>query len=589
MRLVSRVCLAAGFVAISLAVPPLTTQNRDAEPADLVGLWQAKRRFGPDVRGRLVIDRPAAEWRASIAGRTAVTRIAHDSVWFALPDGGGSFIGRFDARRSTIVGHWIQPRTVTDGNTLASPIVLASCGTNCFNGNVVPRDEEFTFYIKVSKRPPPDGALGAFIRNPERNLGRFIRLDHIEIDGKDVKLLDAKGASVAQGVMRDGVLTVYIENRGGSYDFRKVPDDSFTDFYARGRPTASYTYVPPRQQNDGWPVGTLDEVGMSAGKISEMMQSIINAPADSIGVHKPHGILIARHGKLVVEEYFYGEHGDKTHDTRSASKTVTTVLLGAAMQAGAKINPGTSVYSVMQPAATNIEPRKRALTLEHLLTMSSGLDCDDNSDTYSPGSEDAVTQQDTNPDWYRMILGLGMVRDPGVQSVYCSINPHLAGGVISRATGRSLPDLMWELVGQPLGMQHYYIQLTPLGEGYMGGGWRFRPRDFMKLGQLYLNGGTWGGRRVLSEDWVKRSTEPRYPMGSLSKYGYLWWVWDYPYEGRKVQAYFASRNGGQYVMVIPKLDLVFAAYGGNYNDAANWTTARQLVPRYVLAAVLPVK
>ena len=586
MTRVLRASLLGALVAAWLAAYAGAT-SAQADPATtVVGLWQGKRRFGPDVRGRLVMDRPAAEWRASIAGRTTAVRVSNDTVSFDLP-GGSSFIGRFGERGTTVVGHWIQPRTATDGWRFASPLTLVGCGTDCFTAEVVPRDEQFTFYIKAAKRP--DGTVGAFIRNPERNLGRFIRLDRIEIDGSAVRLLDADGELLMPGVIRDDAIIVYIGNRGGSYDFRRVPDGEFTDFYPRGRPAGTYTYSPPRRRDDGWPVGTLNQAGMSSAKISEMMHWIINASADSIGAHKPHGILIARHGKLVVEEYFYGEHGDKPHDTRSASKTVTTVLLGAAIKAGLSVGPATPVYSVMRPTATRLEPRKGALTVEHLLTMSSGLDCDDNSSTYTPGSEDAVTQQDTNPDWHGMILGLGMVRDPGARAVYCSINPHLAGGVISRATGRSVPDLMWELVGQPLGMQHYYIPLTPLGDAYMGGGWHFRLRDFMKLGQLYLNGGTWRGRRVVSEDWVKRSTVPRFPMGTLSKYGYLWWVWEYPYQGRKVQAYFASGNGGQYVMVIPELDLVFAAYGGNYADAANWTTARELVPRYVLPAVLPVR
>jgi CubicO group peptidase (beta-lactamase class C family) len=185
-----------------------------------------------------------------------------------------------------------------------------------------------------------------------------------------------------------------------------------------------------------------------------------------------------------------------------------------------------------------------------------------------------------------MILDLDLIRAPGDSAVYCSINPHLAGGVLSRVTGRPLPELMYELVAQPLGMEHYYTPLTPLGNAYMGGGWRFRLRDFMKLGQLYLNGGTWHGRRVVSEAWVRRSTEPRYPMGSQARYGYLWWWTEYPYAGRTVQAYFATGNGGQIVVVIPALDLVVAANGGNYNDAAGAQTLRDLIPRYILPAVL---
>jgi CubicO group peptidase (beta-lactamase class C family) len=247
-----------------------------------------------------------------------------------------------------------------------------------------------------------------------------------------------------------------------------------------------------------------------------------------------------------------------------------------------EIGPATPVYPAMGMETS--DPRKRALTLEHLLTMSSGYDCDDDGDS-RPGNEETVTQQDRNPDWYGMILDVGMVRDPGAEAVYCSINPHLAGGVLARVAGRPLTELMRELVAEPLGMRNYYVPLSPLGDAYFGGGWRFRPRDFMKLGQLYLDGGTWRGRRMVSEEWVRRSTQPRYSMGSSAQYGYLWWLRDYPYAGGTVQAYYASGNGGQTVMVIPALDLVIAAYGGNYAEAAGGRMVSEIIPQSILPAV----
>ncbi|HEU0300289.1 MAG TPA: serine hydrolase [Longimicrobium sp.] len=556
-----------------------------ASPApDLAGLWYAKARFGPDVAGRLVLDRPAGEWRASIAGRTAAVRVANDSVSFDLPDGSGSFIGRLDARRGQVIGHWIQPPLVTEGWRSASPVVLESCGAGCFAGTAAPRAEEFTFFLDVNRRA--DGTLGVLIRNPERNLARFIRATRIEADSSTVRLLNAGGEPVVQGVLREDEMSLYIPGRGGSYDFRRVPPDAVTWFYPRGRPTSAYQYTPPEDRGDGWPVGSLEDVGISREGITAFVQTLASAPVDSLGALKVHGLLVARHGRLVLEEYFYGEHGDKPHETRSASKTVLTVLVGAAMQAGMEIGPETPVYGVMRPGARDLDARKRALTVDHLLTMSSGLDCDDNGEE-RPGNENLITDQDENPDWYGMILDLDMIRDPGAQAVYCSINPHLAGGVLSRATGRSLPDLMQELVAEPLGIRSYHIPLTPLGDGYLGGGWKFRPRDFMKLGQLYLNGGTWQGRRVLSEDWIRRSTADRYSMGSRSRYGYLWWLIDYPHAGRTVRAYYASGNGGQFVMVVPELDLVIAVYGGNYNERAGGLMVADLIPRYILPAVAP--
>jgi len=568
---------------LASALAPHVAGAQATSDSSLVGLWTAKKCFGPYVRGRLVVDRRGGEWRAEIAGRSVPVRTAGDTVSFALPDVGGSFTGRFDSRRSTIAGQWVQPPTVAAGGRFATPLALTSCGANCFAGDVVPLDDQFTFYLRVTRRS--DGSLAAFLRNPERNLGRFLRPERLDPANGAVRLLNAGGDTVASGFMRGDVLSLFIEGRGGSYDFHRVPPDSFSDFYPRGRPSVRYSYEPPRARDDGWKVGTLEQVGLSRAKITELMQMLSDAASDSMNAYRLHGLLIARHGILVLEEYFFGEYADKPHDTRSGSKSVLNVLIGAAMQAGLPVSPSLPVYATMGDSAV-ADPRKRALTVEHLINMASGLDCDDGApDPQPPGSEDVLTQQDTNPDWYRMILGLKMVRDPGSQAVYCSINPHLAGGVVARATHRALPDLIWELVGRPLDMQHYYVLLAPLGEGYMGGGMRFRPRDYTKLAQLYLNGGTWNGRRIVSADWVRRSTEPRYSIGSTKNYGYLWWMGDYPYRGRTVRYYFAAGNGGQISLAIPELDLVVTALGGNYADRSGQTTTRELIPQYVLPAI----
>src|SRR6185503_4166083 len=111
--------------------------------------------------------------------------------------------------------------------------------------------------------------------------------------------------------------------------------------------------------------------------------------------------------------------------------------------------------------------------------------------------------------WLGMVMGLKMIRTPGAKSVYCSIDPFLAGNVIAQATGRSFFDLAWDLVGEPMQMGRYYLMVDPMGRPYMGGGARFLARDFMKMAQLYANGGTWNGRRIVSEAWVRESGPPK--------------------------------------------------------------------------------
>ena len=343
-------------------------------------------------------------------------------------------------------------------------------------------------------------------------------------------------------------------------------------------------------------MGRARDVGMSEDKLAEMVRTIINSSIDSANAYRPHGILIARHGKLVLDEYFYGENEDKLHDTRSASKTLVSLVLGAAMRKGMKVSPDMNVFATMGESWPNMDSRKRSMKLSHLLTMSSGLDCDDGADEYHPGSEDNLTNQDTIPDWLSVVLGLKMLRDPGAKGVYCSINPYLAGEVIAKATGRSFPDLAWDLVGEPLQMRRYTITLDPIGRSYMGGGSRFVLRDFAKLAQLYANGGTWNGLRILGKAWVRESIEPRYLMSSqietpyvaksAMNYGYLWWSTAYKYQGRIIRAYHASGNGGQFSLFIPDLDLVVGVYGGNYADRGGLVSITDLIPKWILPAVL---
>jgi CubicO group peptidase (beta-lactamase class C family) len=238
----------------------------------------------------------------------------------------------------------------------------------------------------------------------------------------------------------------------------------------------------------------------------------------------------------------------------------------------------------------NDDARKAKLTLADLMSMRSGLARDDN-DPDSPGGEDRMQRQKDQPDWYRYRLDLPMLKEPGGRdAVYCSADLNLVGGVAETIAQTWNGDLFERHVAEPLGFATYHLNLMPTGSGYTGGGVYLRPRDALKLGQLYLAGGLWNGTRVVSRDWVdrrglrdvpatgrRRRRQPpvrlRLARPPFRRRG-----------GRTYREFAAEGNGGQFVMVFPELDMVVGVNGGKYGSSDWYRWGLQSVTRYFIPA-----
>jgi len=559
-----------------------------AADGDLSGLWKATARFGPDARGPLILYKTGDGWLADFIGRTHPVAVDGADLELHLAGDGGDFRARL-RQDGTITGQWIARSTV-HGARYAFPVVLRPDGVNRWQGTVAPWLDDMTLYLKVDKRP--DGTLGAFIRNPERNIGVFFEIDRVELDPtQSVRLVGHRRGSKEQRVLYSGrydagsdVITLFMEDPGPSVDFHRDTNPQ-SGFYARGVTPGKYVYRPPPARDDGWPVGTLEEAGIDRAALERMVQSLVERPVQDVHTPMVEGILIARRGKLVFEEYFHEASRDKLHETRSAAKSMTATTIGAAMHAGAPLDLKSAVYAVMNGGTfpAGVDPRKRDMTLEHLMTMRGGFFCDDSNDE-APGNEDKMQEQTAEPDWYKYSLRVPQATAPGTESVYCSMMPNLALGMVGRAMDEPVLDIFDRLVAAPLGIATYAWFLDRAGHPYGGGGAHFLPRDFMKMGQLMLDGGTWHGRRILSREFAERAVSPLHKFGK-QEYGYLWWVRTYPYKDRTVRAYYAGGNGGQIVMVIPELDLVLASYGANYADRSTFFFQQDVVPKDVLPAV----
>jgi CubicO group peptidase (beta-lactamase class C family) len=245
------------------------------------------------------------------------------------------------------------------------------------------------------------------------------------------------------------------------------------------------------------------------------------------------------------------------------------------------------MVDVMAPPFANPDPRKDRITLGHLLTHSAGLACDDNAEA-SPGNEDAIQADLTHPDWTKVTVDLPMQFEPGAHYAYCSMNINLAGAMLSGATGEWLPELFDRTVARSLQFGPYHWDLQGSGEGYLGGGVYVRTRDFLKLGQTFLDGGVWNGRRIVSADWVKVSTGPHTHISPettgvsgdafRNNYyetddGYAWHILPVTFGGHSWPAYFANGNGGQLLIVVPQFDLAVMFTAGNYGQGL-WNRER---------------
>ena len=193
--------------------------------------------------------------------------------------------------------------------------------------------------------------------------------------------------------------------------------------------------------------------------------------------------------------------------------------------------------------------------------------------------------QTDEPDFYRYTMKVSMATPPGENAVYCSASPNLALGMVGRATGENQMYTFDRLVGGPMKIRRYEWGLDPAGNPYGGGGPWLLPRDFIKLGQLMLNGGVWEGHRVLSRDYAMRAISPLYHLRNIT-YGYLWWVEDLPYKNRIVRSFSARGAGGQTVWVIPELDLIIGTTAGSYASRVGmFGASTDLIARYILPAV----
>lgn len=319
-----------------------------------------------------------------------------------------------------------------------------------------------------------------------------------------------------------------------------------------------YQYQQPQQSNDGWNSESLIDSGISTELIQQLFQYL------NTERHDIHSALVIRQSKLVVEEYFNDYSPDQTHDLRSVSKSIRSILLGIAIDEGfiSSINDPISTYLKSHQPKKNLDPDKNSITIKHLITMSTGLDCND-WDKKSKGQEDKVYKKN---DWIQYTLDLPMIHEPGAVSNYCSMGTVLLSEIISQASGMSIQSFTQQYLFDPLGIFNVKWAHTTDKEVIASAKrLHLTPRDMAKIGQLVLNEGSWNGQQIVARHWIQEATTTKTKITGID-YGYLWWNLPFQLEGQRQVAKIATGNGGQYIMAFPELELVVVFTGGAYNS-----------------------
>jgi CubicO group peptidase (beta-lactamase class C family) len=322
----------------------------------------------------------------------------------------------------------------------------------------------------------------------------------------------------------------------------------------------------PEDISDGWAVAAPAEEGLDDRRLARLTEELAG---DTYGM--VHSCLVARNGKLVYEQYFHGQRRDMLHNLYSVTKSVTSALMGIAIDAGLVGDIHTPAIEYFpEYVGEGWDERKESITLEHLLTMSSGLEFDEWSYSYSD-ARNSYTQMTGSSDWMRWTWESPLVAEPGRRFAYSSGNSHLFSGILFKTTGQHADAYAEEHLFRPLGIERYE---WVVGNGYATtsgamGGLQLRPRDMAKFGQLYLQNGRWDGEQVVPAWWVEDSLQHHVDLagktwlGANTWYGYQWWLHRSAVRGRELD-WFAGRGyADQIIAVIPDLDMVVVITAGN--------------------------
>jgi CubicO group peptidase (beta-lactamase class C family) len=320
----------------------------------------------------------------------------------------------------------------------------------------------------------------------------------------------------------------------------------------------------------GWQTSTPESQGMDSSMLKTMLETVQtqNYNIDSITV--------IRNGYLVLDASLFPYRQDSKHIIHSCTKSIVSILIGIAIDQGFIEGVQTPVLEFFPDrTASNLDPDKKSLTLENLLTMTSGLECRD-SYLYRWSGLNEMRGSD---DWVQFMLDLPMEAAPGTKFEYCNGASFLLSAIITETTGMSSNEFAEIYLFTPLGISDLSWPINPQGINIGWGELRMLPQDMAKIGYLYLNGGEWDGEQIVPTTWVEDSTRKHISATLEDGYGYQWWV-------DNSGMYLALGYAGQFIFVVPEKELV-VVFTSDLSDSDFYTPQNLLNDYIIPAAVSP--
>jgi len=291
-----------------------------------------------------------------------------------------------------------------------------------------------------------------------------------------------------------------------------------------------------------------------------------------------HSLLVSWRGELVLERYYNGRKASGLANVKSVSKSVVSALVGIALDQGRIRSVRDSIGSFFpELVAKDTPPDKGRITIEDLLTMQSGLE------TTSNRNYGAWV---LSGNWVRHVLNKPLIYPPGTRMEYSTGNTHLLSAILTKATGKSTWQFAQEALGKPMGFSVAQWPRDPQGIYFGGNDMLMTPRQMLAFGEMYRVGGRYGDRQIVPRGWVDASFVPRAQSTRERdrQYGYGWWI-------RQLGShttYYAWGYGGQFIFVVPDLELVVVTTSSSEvsNDRrTHIRTIYDLVENYVIRRV----